>query len=1266
MFAARYQPIVKKTQNPACKGVSQLNAKQQQGTLTLLGEWQLEVECRTEALPLSEKGRALLAYLATEDGWHYREQLGNLLWPDAPASRANLRQALSALRAVLGDDTAAAPCLQTRRDAVRFSPEGLITRDATTFIELTPHCTQSVLSEQCTSCLSRMERAAALYRGEFMAGFSLPDCVEFEAWLELKRNALRQHALRLFGRLADCHEQSGSVATALAFAQRYTEFDHWDEPGQRRLMRLQAVSGNSGAALKQFETFAKQLSAELGVRPDGATRLLYEQVRSGALQPASSVASAARPERRQVTVLACEFGVAGVAHADPEDIAELLRVPQRQVSDIIRRNGGHLVQIRGGGLLAYFGYPQAIEDAALRAVRAALDISRNVDSSVALGMGVHTGVIVTGSDASVPDMAGQTSGIALRLRQAAAGRSPVLSGTTQALVAGHFRCEALGRQALQGVAPPIDLFLVHEETGAVTRLDAAARLTPLVGRASELAQLEALWCAAVDRAELRAVLMRGEAGIGKSRLMQHFTTAAGVPPVMVRKLYCQPEYQGTAFHPLTSFLVQACGFASGDDNRLKRDKLARYLAARLPQAEAEALPLLARLLGVAAPEDDPLDLSPQQEQARSCALLLQLIGQSATPQPQLFIMEDLHWADPSTLEWLAQLLAGSSAGPLFVLLSTRPEFRPEWANRVARIELAPLPAAHAAMLAEAVDPGHRFAADTLARIVTATDGVPLFIEEMARMLMAEHDTPAAAAAPIPATLHDLLAARLDRLGAAKWLAQTASVIGREFSLASLDAAMPPEASATAEALRELEAARLVSRRDVAGIPVYQFRHALIQEAAYQSQSRQARREAHRRIAQALKAQDATCTETPELLARHFFEAGEVPEAIEWWFKAGSKAAAHGAIAEAIEHFSSALAALARQPEGKERDAQELRILVEQGSAVISSRGYGSLEADRIYARALALSKICGASLDLFRSLWGTYLGSSSRTNHRDSMRLAKLLLQLARQDQRAELLIAAHYACANSSYSLARFTHACRHAEQARRAYSGPQLDASLLALFGEHVLVSALFFGAWSLWTLGRSAQALASAEEALAIVRHVNHPHTTAFAYCFFGTLCRLRNEPGKVEECSEKLLALAVRHGFALWGGVGHSLRGWALACRGDGSGVVGIVATIEAMRSGMFSGGQMYFHEMLIEAYGMLGRHAEQLSAIDEALETMERIQDRHFEAELYRLKGECLFKLSGNTAAAQKWLLRARALAQQQKASELEQRAIVSLEGLPQP
>jgi tetratricopeptide (TPR) repeat protein len=735
--------------------------------------------------------------------------------------------------------------------------------------------------------------------------------------------------------------------------------------------------------------------------------------------------------------------------------------------------------------------------------------------------------------------------------------------------------------------------------------------------------------------------------------------------VTVRKLYCQPEYQGTAFHPLTSFLVQACGFASGDDNRLKRDKLERYLAARLPHAEAEALPLLARFLGVAAPEDGPLDLSPQQEQARSCALLLQLIGQSATPQPQLLIMEDLHWADPSTQEWLAQLLASSSAGPLFVLLSARPEFRPEWANRVARIELAPLPAAHAAILAEAVDPGHRFASDTLARIVTATDGMPLFIEEMARMLMAEQDTPAAAAGPIPATLHDLLAARLDRLGAAKWLAQTASVIGREFSLASLDAAMPPEASATAEALRELEAARLVSRREVAGIPVYQFRHALIQEAAYQSQSRQARREAHRRIAQALKAQDATCTETPELLARHFFEAGEVPEAIEWWFKAGSKAAAHGAIAEAIEHFSSALAALARQPEGKERDAQELRILVEQGSAVISSRGYGSLEADRIYARALALSKTCGASLDLFRSLWGMYLGSSSRTTHRDSMKLAKLLLQLARQDQRAELLIAAHYACANSCYSLARFTHACRHAEQARRAYR-PQLDESLLALFGEHVLVSALFFGAWSLWTLGRSGQALAVAEEALAIIRRVNHPHTAGFAYCFFGTLCRLLNEPGKVEECSEKLLALAAKHGFALWEGVGHSLRGWALACRGDGSGVAGIVATIEAMRSGMFSGGQMYFHEMLIEAYGMLGRHAEQLSAIDEALETMERIQDRHFEAELYRLKGECFFKLSGNTVAAQKWLLRARALAQQQKASELEQRAIVSLEGLPQP
>lgn len=1224
------------------------------GTLTLLGGWEMmSATGHIVTFPAHEKGRALLAYLATEDRWHYREALGDLLWPESPAPRANLRQALSVLRAALDD--AGAPCLLIQRNMVRFSPDASFMPDVTRFAGQTSVCSNHEPAGICSACFNDTEQMAARYKGEFMAGFSLPDCPDFEVWLQAKRDAFHRRALTLLARLANRLETDNATAAALSHARRYVELEPWDESGQLRLMRLYAAAGNSGAAIKQFEEYRRQLHAELGTAPGKETRTLYEQLRKTvheeAAKPSPSPLRIA-PERRQVTVLYCEMRVAG---DDPEEIAAILQAPRQRAIDLIRSSGGFCAQSHGAGLLAYFGYPRSMEDAAVLAARAALALSRSIPGEASPRFGLHAGLIVTGTDTAIPDAAGQISACAIRLCHAADAGEIRLSPAAQALVTGYFRCEPAC------VDRPTEAWRLLEETGAIARLEAATCLTPLVGRTREIARLTTLWRTALGGAGARAVLLRGDPGIGKSRLIQHFAQLAEIQPAAVREMYCRPEYQNSAFHPLIRHLEKAAGFSFDDSNAMKRDKLERHLEAGHMGTGQDALALLADLLAVpGADSNAPPAVSPQQERENRIALLLRMVQQQAARQPQLLIVEDLHWADPSMLEWLDRLLDGVGTAPLFVLLTARPEFQPGWQGKTIPIDLPPLTDQEAAALVGLVDTQNTVPAETVARVVKATDGIPLFIEETARMLIADARPASPDSTVIPATLRDLLASRLDRLAEAKPLIQMCAAIGREFSSDLLDVLTPLTPADTASALCRLEESGLISRIGISGVTTYQFRHALIQEAAYQSQTRAARRETHRRIAHALKTQAAHWGQEPEVLAKHFFEAGDAGEAVAWWHKAGAAAAGRGNFTEAIEHFRCALGALPALPADAQQDELELSILVELGSALIPSKGYGSPEADQVYSRALALSEKCGASLGLFRSIWGLYLGASSRTTHSNAMLLAQRLLQLAQQDGDPALLITAHYACANSSYSLAHFAQACRHGQAARRLYC-PELDARLLALFGEHTFVSTLLFEAWALWTRGHSGQALETANRAVSIAKRVDHAPTMGFAYCLTGILHRLRGEPEKAKEFAGALLELAATHNFPFWQATGNCLLGWAQAAEGDSRGVGRIAAAIDAMRSGIFVGALMYIQEMLVEAYHLLNRHEEQLRALDEALNIMHDIHDRHFEAELYRLKGECLLKLSGDIPRARQWLERSRTVARSQGAMELERRAIASLD-----
>ena len=1223
-----------------------------------MGDLQIEVNGNPVPGPAYSKGWALLAYLAIEPRWHARERLGELLWPDAQGNRATLRQVVSNLRNALNDRDASAPILQVNRNAIRLNPESPVLIDVVEFASWQSACTDKSSVEHCAPCIADMDRPGLLSHGELLPHLAFPDCPDFENWLQISREKLHRNAVALFERLLDCSDASGDRTRSLAIARHLEELDPFNELAQRHHMHRYAAAGQVSLALKQFESFSSWLYQEVGTSPEMETLALYEQIHSGAYKPSNEnrhsvqVTSPTLPERRRVTVLYCELNVIG---HDPEEIAEQQQQPVRQSLAIIRRHGGFVVQTHGGNIFAYFGYPSAMENAALLAVRTALEISRSTTFPAGSTISLHTGQIVTGGDRSMPDTAGITTDIAIRLGQTFNSSGLILSDATHSLVSAYVQTRPLGKLALQPNLDPIEAYLLLEERTVSTRLESAEQLTPMVGRKNELACLKRYWRKTTQNGTNCTILVSGEPGIGKSRLVKCIEETLCAETATVVKWHCREEYCGTALHTVTEHLSRVCTFAPNDGKPEKIRKLQCYIDRHFPGIGDQSLSLLARLLSLNADGCFYLPgMAPPQEKLLVFELLLGMLRMLASQKPLLFILEDVHWADHSTLELLDKLMTEGIDKPLLVLLTARPEFRP--ARQVMRIDLMPLSETETANLVSHMRPGHGFSSETMQRIVRATDGVPLFIEEMTRRLV-DDGNEIIGDTIIPATLHDLLAARLDRLGDAKILAQAAATIGRQFSLDLLHAALPDtDINDIRRMLLILEESVLICKLECPEID-YQFRHALIADTAYQSQTRLVRRTIHGHIAEALARNRNTAHELP---AKHYFEAGELGKAIEWWILAGMESAAKCANTEAIGHFNRALDAVEMLPAAPDRDEIELRVLVELGGTLISSFGYGSPEASRVYMRAFALSEKTGLSLTLFRSIWGLYLGCSSRTNHRDAMVFAERLLELARVDGSEPLLIAAHYAHTNTAYSLGRFADSIRHMEAARMLYQ-PELDDSIIALFGEHVLVSAMQFGSWALWTVNRSADSLDTATEALAIARRIDHAPTLCFAYCFCGILYRLHANIDKVREYGEALSALAAKHEFGLWQLIGSLIEGWVQAAQGKPDGVSRIAAAVDVMRQGvMMQGIIMYFLEILAEAHGMLGQYDEQMAVLNEAMTIMGRVQDTHFEAEIYRLAGENLMNSSSNPAKAEAWLQQALEVARRQGASMLELRAEASL------
>ena len=1008
-----------------------------------------------------------------------------------------------------------------------------------------------------------------------------------------------------------------------------------------------------------------------------------------AVRDASALAPAATPpsplgreaERRQITVLFCDLvGSTELAERlDPEELREVVREYQAVSADAIALAGGHIAQYLGDGLLVYFGYPQAREDDARRAVHAGLSIvqavaalgervQRNRGVRLSVRCGIHTGAVVTGemgARGTTERLAvGSTPNVAARLQSLAPADTVLLSGATRALVRGWFDLESLGLNQLKGIANPIEVFRAVRESEEASRseLGGARRLSPLVGREEELALVIRRLHLAREGAG-PVVLVSGEAGVGKSRLVQVLLEQAAAEGFTCMVSRCESYRANSALHPIIGLLESRLGFERDETADVRLRKIEERLAP-LGIPLADSVPLLAALLSVpAGGRYAPLNLFPHKQKQRTLELLFALLVRAAEQQPLLFIIEDVHWADPSTHEFLTLLVSRPPAPHVLTLMTTRAEFQVPWATRsnVSVVTVNRLSDREVRVMIEGIAGSHRLPAEVVNAVVQRTDGVPVFVEELtALVLESELDEgtgrPALAdrllALAIPATLRDSLLARLDRMGDAKEVAQLGAVLGREFTYELLRAV-----SGIADDLLEPHIGRLVDaellyQRGAAPNATYQFKHALIQDAAYELLLKSARRQFHRRTAEVLTTDFPTDVAThPEVLAHHYTEAGLNEHAISAWLQAGMLSLRRSENQEAIAQVRRGLGCVAELPASPVRDGMELVLLATLGPAYGVSRGWAAPETVEVYARASALGERMPDAPELFWAIRGLWLNAFVLGELDRALELGQRCMRLADGAKVAELLMEGHYTIGCTHHFRGEQAAAREHFERVL-ALDHPGRDLSMMYFTALDVVTSSLSLGAAALWITGDVEQAARESAKAVALAQRLAHPNSIAFALYQDAFLHYANGDRERVRETCERVVAMSVERGLAMEFPA-RVLLGWATGSVDD---------TRHALETEYAHGsavGLTYFLAALASVQLRRGLVADARASVDRALQSADRTHAHLWDAELHRLLGDAAVA-EGRAGDAEAAYRRALDIAGQQSAASLIARAGESL------
>jgi len=991
-------------------------------------------------------------------------------------------------------------------------------------------------------------------------------------------------------------------------------------------------------------------------------------------------------ERRHLSVMFCDLAGSTelASRLDPEELREVVAGYHNVATEAVVRFGGHVAQYLGDGLLVYFGYPQAHEDDPERAALAGLAIleglaglNRRLASQggpvLAARIGIHTGsVVVSKNDAKGANIFGNVPHIASRVQSAAAPDTVLITAAVHQLVSGLFVVEDRGEHPLKGVDRPLRLYRVIQPSGVRGRLAAAAGrgLTPFIDREDELRLLLNRWDQ-VRNGEGQVVVVVGEAGIGKSRLIRCFREQiAGTPHSWV-DCAAAALYQDTPFYMIADMIQQGIRWRVEQTANERLVGLEASLELAGVQL-AEAVPLLAPLMNLDIPNSyPPLEIAPDQQRKRLLATIGAWALGTARIQPMVIAVEDLHWADPSTLEAIQLIAEQGLRTPLLLICTARPEYRAPWPlrahhsvltlNRLSAHDVREMVVGVAAQMA-------RSSTKAVEAVVERSGGVPLFVEELTRLVLGSGDG-GPELGQIPATLRDLLMARLDRLSdTTREIAQVASVIGNEFSWGLLSAVAATEDKKLEEALEKLADADLLLVQGVAPESSYRFRHALIQDAAYQSLLRTRRHHYHRMIARALEERFPEIARAePQTLAHHFTEGTLIAQAIPQWQIAGQRAVERSANAEAVSHLTKGLALLQTLPESPERSQQELALQLALGTPLIATQGFASPEVGKVYARARELCQQAGEATQLFPVLWGLWVFYTARADHEVARELAEQCLRLAEKARDPDLLLEAHHALGVTLTGLAQFAPGLEHLEHVIADYD-PVRHGSIAFLYGQDPKVVCLSQAAWTLWIHGFPDQALKRNEEALTLARALSHPYSLAAALSFGAMVHQLCQDERAALECAEAAITLSTEKEFALWRPWGLVMRGWAMTQSGKLA--EGILQIREGVADFRATGADVmvpYFLGLLAEALGKAGQAREGMSVLAEARAVIDRGGECWWEPELHRVKGELTLmqaEESGSAAenqrAAEECFNQALNIAVRQSGKSLELRAAISL------
>ncbi len=1000
-------------------------------------------------------------------------------------------------------------------------------------------------------------------------------------------------------------------------------------------------------------------------------------------------------ERRQLTVMFCDLvgSTALSAELDPEDMREVITSFQDRCRHAIRQYAGFIARYMGDGMLVYFGYPQAHEDDAERAVRAGLaivhsmaelndDIGKRYEVVLAVRVGVATGLVVVGDivgegAAEEAAVIGETPNLAARLQGVAEPNQVVVASATRQLLGGLFEYADLGRHELKGVAQPVQVWRVLAEREVESRYEGkriGGRL-PLVGRQEELGLLVRSWEAAKEE-HGQAVLIQGEAGIGKSRLVDALREEVAKESYLWVAHRCSPYHANSTLYPVIEHLKRAMHWKPEDDVEARLEKLEDALRTQSLPLE-EVVPLYAELMSLPLPEDryPPLQMTPQQKREATLDAVVGWLLELAERTPVLNVWEDLHWADPTTLELLKLYIEQSPTVSMLNVLTYRPEFVPPWSmhSHMTPITLNRLERAEVEAIVGNLAGGKSVPADVLEHIVSKADGVPLYVEELTKTILESEVLEeqadryvlrgSLADMQIPSTLQDSLMARLDRVPTLREVAQIGAVLGREFAYEMLHSLAPREEAVLQHELGQLVENELLYQRGRGHRARYVFKHALIQDAAYHSLLKRSRQQYHRQVAELMKKKlHETVEAQPELLAHHYSEAGCHKEAVEYWHAAGRIAAQRSANAEAIMHLKRGLVDLGALPDTPERARTELQIQTTLGPTLIATMGYGAQVVHETYARAQALCAQVGSKSDAFpvlRGLWNSYLFRAEMLKAREH---GEELLHLAEDIGDDALIVEAHRVVATVSFFMGGFLTARKHAEVGIDIYDSER-HRELAFLYGADPQIVCELYAALSKWMLGYPDGARSLMNEAIRKARELSLAHTEAFALVYQAMLYQFNRQPDLARKSAEAGLKVASEHRIQQWTAWGTICHGWAEFMEADKD------RGMNQLRQGLqewYDMGQRefavpYFLALTAEALATRGQLAEAYGMATDGLRITSKTAQGFFAAELHRLRGIFLLKMGeSNKAEAQKSLQQSLDDARRQQAKFLELRAAVSL------